>query len=43
MLLQVENLEVSYGKQVTVSNINLQLEAGEVLSIVGESGSGKQQ
>lgn len=41
MLLQVENLEVSYGKQVTVSNINLQLEAGEVLSIVGESGSGK--
>ena len=41
MLLQVENLEVSYGKQVTVSNINLQLEVGEVLSIVGESGSGK--
>ena len=41
MLLEVKNLTVSYGQKVTVSDANIELERGEILSIVGESGSGK--
>ena len=41
MLLEIKNLEISYGTKVTVSDANLELEKGEILSIVGESGSGK--
>ncbi len=40
-LLEVKNLEVSYGKRITVAGVNFSLEQGEILSIVGESGSGK--
>lgn len=40
-LLEVKNLEVSYGKRITVADVNFSLEQGEILSIVGESGSGK--
>lgn len=41
MLLDVKNLDISYGSKLTVSGVNIQLDKGEILSIVGESGSGK--
>ena len=41
MLLKVTDLEISYGSKVTVTDANIELEKGEILSIVGESGSGK--
>ena len=40
-LLEVRNLDISYGTRATVAGVNLELKRGEVLSIVGESGSGK--
>lgn len=40
-LLEVKNVDISYGSRVTVKNSNLTLEQGEICSIVGESGSGK--
>ena len=41
MLLEVKNLNISYGDKLTVSGVNLELNTGEIMSIVGESGSGK--
>lgn len=41
MLLDVKNLAVSYGSRLTVTDVSLQLDRGEIMSIVGESGSGK--
>jgi len=42
MLLEISDLAVAYGKgEHAVSDVNLQLDSGEILSIVGESGSGK--
>ena len=40
-LLEITNVDISYGKRVIVKNCNLTLGAGEICSIVGESGSGK--
>ena len=41
MLLEVKDLNISYGDKLTVSGVNLELNTGEIMSIVGESGSGK--
>lgn len=41
MLLEIKDLDISYGSKLTVTGANVELEKGEVLSIVGESGSGK--
>lgn len=41
MLLEIKNLDVSYGSKLTVSDVDLSLDKGEILSVVGESGSGK--
>ncbi len=41
MLLQVKDLDISYGDRLTVTDANLELDRGEIMSIVGESGSGK--
>lgn len=41
MLLQVKDLDISYGERLTVAGANLELDKGEIMSIVGESGSGK--
>lgn len=41
MLLKITDLEISYDSRVTVTDANIELEKGEILSIVGESGSGK--
>ena len=40
-LLEVRDMDISYGARATVAGVNLELERGEVLAIVGESGSGK--
>ena len=40
-LLEIKNVDISYGKNVTVKNVSMTLEKGEICSIVGESGSGK--
>ena len=41
MLLEVKDLDISYGDKLTVAGANLELDKGEIMSIVGESGSGK--
>lgn len=41
MLLEVKDLDISYGTKLTVTGANLELDRGEIMSIVGESGSGK--
>lgn len=40
-LLQVRNLEMSYGNNKVLHGINLDLEEGESILLLGESGSGK--
>lgn len=40
-LLEIERLDVAFGNQRVLSDINLTLEAGDQLGVVGESGSGK--
>ncbi len=40
-LLEIKNVDISYGKRLIVKNCSLTLEKGEICSIVGESGSGK--
>ena len=40
-LLEVDNLQVSFGAFKAVDGLSLHVDAGEVLGIVGESGSGK--
>lgn len=40
-LLQVENIQKSFGKTQVLKDISFSLEKGEVLAIIGSSGSGK--
>jgi len=40
-LLAIDRLEIHFGSSYAVRDINLRVEAGEVLGLVGESGSGK--
>lgn len=40
-LLNVENVQKSFGKTEVLKNISFSLEKGEVLAIIGSSGSGK--
>ena len=40
-LLDIQNIDVSYGKQLTVKDCAIALEQGQICSVVGESGSGK--
>lgn len=39
MLLEVKDLDISYGDKLTVTGASLELDKGEIMSIVGESGS----
>lgn len=41
MILNVQNLCISYSGHETVHNVSFSLEKGKILAIVGESGSGK--
>jgi len=40
-LLEIKDLRVSYGQDVILNGIDLELGSGETLAIVGESGTGK--
>ncbi|MBE6997031.1 MAG: ABC transporter ATP-binding protein [Ruminococcaceae bacterium] len=40
-MLEINNIDISYGKTVTVKDCSISLDKGEICSIVGESGSGK--
>jgi peptide/nickel transport system ATP-binding protein len=40
-LLEIKELSVSYGQDVILNGIDLNLKSGETLAIVGESGTGK--
>jgi peptide/nickel transport system ATP-binding protein len=40
-LLEISNLQVSYGPDVILNGIDLKLSRGESLAIIGESGAGK--
>jgi len=40
-LIEVENLSISYGRNVVLSHVSLSIEAGEIVTIVGPNGSGK--
>jgi len=40
-LLEIKNLRVSYGQDVILNGIDLELKPGETVAIVGESGTGK--
>ena len=40
-MLNVDNIQKSFGKNEVLKNISFSLEKGEVLAIIGSSGSGK--
>lgn len=40
-LLEIKNLRKSFGKNVVIQDISIQVNRGEVVSIIGPSGSGK--
>lgn len=40
-MLEVKDLDVSFGDKTALEDFNLEVEPGEIVSIVGESGSGK--
>ena len=41
MLIDISKLEVKYGSKKVLQNINLSLNANEIVTIVGPNGSGK--
>lgn len=40
-IIKLENVSKRFGKHLVLSNINLEIESGEVFGIIGASGSGK--
>jgi microcin C transport system ATP-binding protein len=41
MMLEVQDLSISFGARKVVDSVSFTLDAGEKLALVGESGSGK--
>jgi len=41
MLLEINDIDISYGDQLAVQDFSLKLDEGQICSLVGESGSGK--
>lgn len=40
-VLQTQNLSIGYAKKIIVSNVNLEVSAGEIVTLIGANGSGK--
>ena len=40
-MLKLENITKKFQETTVLENINLEIEAGEIVSILGQSGSGK--
>ena len=40
-LLKVENLSVNYGYIIALSNVNLEINKGEIVTLIGSNGAGK--
>ena len=40
-LIQVEKLSVNYGSRIALSEVDLKIEPGEIVTVVGPNGSGK--
>lgn len=41
MVLEIENLCVSYNNHIAIKDINIKINQGEYVALVGENGSGK--
>ena len=41
MLIEIQNLNVAYGRKKVLENITLTLSKNEIVTIVGPNGSGK--
>lgn len=41
VLLKIENLSKSFGENIVLRDVNLELKSGEILGLVGENGAGK--
>ena len=41
MLIEIQNLNVAYGKKTVLENVTLTLSQNEIVTIVGPNGSGK--
>ena len=41
MLLEINDLKVSYGKIQAIKGISLNIKAGEIVTLVGANGAGK--
>ena len=40
-MIEIKNLEFSYGNKLVLKNISLKLEAGKIYGLLGENGVGK--
>ena len=40
-MLEIHNLNISYGKRVIIKNQDMQFEHGKIVGITGASGEGK--
>ncbi len=41
MILEINDVKVSYNNHVAIENVNFKVEQGEYIALVGENGSGK--